>query len=588
MHVLDTVGRSLADGGGMFWETLWALVLGFGLSGAVQAFVSRAEMRRALGDHRPATVARAGFFGAISSSCSYAAAALAKTLFARGADFTAAQAFMFASTNLVVELGIVLWLLMGWQFAAAEFVGGALMIALLALVLPRVVSPARQAAARAALAEGPPAEGGGAHDGHHEHGEPEQQSAPGSWRSRIRSLAGWSDAAGYTISDLTMLRKELVIGFVVAGFADAAVPVSFWQSLFISGHGFWSALENAVLGPFLAVISFVCSVGNVPLAAALWSGGISFGGAVAFVFGDLITLPLLLIYRRYYGTPLTLRLLAVFWAVMSAAGLATDYLFRWAGIAPVAGRRTGAVTLDPWGWNYTTALNIVALAAFAALYRLYRNRARFGGGAGYAKDPVCGMQVQVAHAPASTSYDGAAYHFCSDHCARRFADNPARYAAAATTGPHPDAERTAAGTAGATEADPTEGGPGEKGESVTDPVCGMTVDPETAVHVSYAGRAYYFCGEGCARHFAVDPLGVLADAPDPVCGMTVHVPGAEFTAVQESLRYVFCGPGCRDHFAAGAPPVTPPGLMPGTGARPQPTGLRRSAAPGTRAWRPPA
>ena len=151
MAVLDTIGRSLADGVGMFWQTLWALVLGFGLSGAVQAFVSRAEMQRALGDHRPATIVRAGLFGAISSSCSYAASALAKTLFARGADFTAAQAFMFASTNLVLELGIAAWLLIGWQFAAAEFIGGAVMIVLLALVLPRAVPAAAQEVARAAL-----------------------------------------------------------------------------------------------------------------------------------------------------------------------------------------------------------------------------------------------------------------------------------------------------------------------------------------------------------------------------------------------------------------------------------------------------
>src|SRR5438270_2195748 len=205
---MDVIGRSLADGAGMFWETLWALVLGFTLSGAVQAFVSRAEMQRALGDHRAGTVTKASFFGAISSSCSYAASALAKTLFARGADFTAAQAFMFASTNLVVELGIVLWLLLGWQFALAEFVGGAIMIALLALVLPRVVTPVEQAAARTGL--------GDAADPHV--GPEGQGTLP--WSQRIRSRAGWADAAGYTISDLTMLRKELAIGFVVAGFAD--------------------------------------------------------------------------------------------------------------------------------------------------------------------------------------------------------------------------------------------------------------------------------------------------------------------------------------------------------------------------------
>jgi len=406
--VLDTIGRSLADGAGMFWETLWALVLGFGLSGAVQAFVSRARMQQALGDHRPRTVARAGLFGAVSSSCSYAASALAKTLFQRGADFTAAQAFMFASTNLVLELGIVLWLLIGWEFAAAEFVGGAIMIVLLAVVLPRVVSQAEQDEARQRLTE--TANG---HDGHN-HGGSDA-------RGGIRTLAGWSDAAGYTISDLTMLRRELVIGFVVAGFADAAVPVRFWKSLFITGHGFWSSLENVVLGPFLAVISFVCSIGNVPLAAAVWTGGISFGGTVAFVFADLIALPLLLIYRKYYGTRLTAKLLAVFWATMSLAGLATEYLFRATGIAPSPDTAEhGHVGRDVWAWNYTTVLDLVALVAFLGLYWLYRNRARYGGGAAYAKDPICGMQVDKAHPGATTSHQGETVYFCSDHCREKF------------------------------------------------------------------------------------------------------------------------------------------------------------------------
>jgi uncharacterized protein len=473
--VLDVIGRALAGAAGMFWQTLWALVLGFGLSGAVQAFVSRAGMQRALGDHRPATVARAGFFGAISSSCSYAASALAKTLFARGADFTAAQAFMFASTNLVLELGIVLWLLIGWQFAAAEFIGGAIMIALLALVLPRVISPAAQEAARDALS--------GGDDPHAGHGEPEEGRTSGSWRTRMRSVDGWADAAGYTISDLTMLRKELLIGFIVAGFADAAVPVSFWRSLFLTGHGFWSVLENVILGPFLAIISFVCSIGNVPLAAALWTGGISFGGTVAFVFADLITLPLLLIYRRYYGTRLTARLLAVFWATMSAAGLVTEYLFRWAGIAPApSAAGHGVISGNVWGWNYTTIGNIIALAVFAGLYWLYRNRERSGGGAGYAKDPVCGMQVQVVHAPATARYDGTTYYFCSDHCRHRFTASPARY----TEGTEPARDARHAGDAG----------------QAVDPVCGMTVHvPDAQLTAERDGIRYVFCSPGCRDRF---------------------------------------------------------------------------------------
>jgi uncharacterized membrane protein YraQ (UPF0718 family)/YHS domain-containing protein len=394
--VLDGIGRALADGWWMFWQTLWALILGFTLSGAVQAFVSRARMQEALGDHRPRTLARAGFFGAVSSSCSYAATALAKTLFARGADFTAAQAFMFASTNLVVELGIVLWLLIGWQFAAAEFVGGAFMVVLIGLVLPRVVPSDQIDGLRSRLDAGQP---------QHE--------------SDVRTRHGWADAAGYTISDLTMLRRELVIGFVVAGFADALVPMSWWRSLFATGHGAWSSLENVVLGPFLAVISFVCSIGNVPLAAALWSGGISFGGVIAFVFADLITLPLLFIYAKYYGTTVTLRLLAVFWATMSLAGLITEGLFHLARLTPTSPTGDHTVGIDDFGWNATTVLDVVALVGFAALYLLYR-RSRAESGGDYAKDPICGMQVEKRHPGAVLVTDEGTTYFCSDHCKHRF------------------------------------------------------------------------------------------------------------------------------------------------------------------------
>lgn len=395
---MSGVGNSLAEGWWMFFDTFWALVLGFTLSGAVQAFVSRAAMQRALGDHSPRTVAKASFFGMVSSSCSYAASALAKTLFARGADFTAAQAFMFASTNLVVELGIVLWLLIGWQFAAAEFVGGAVMIALLAAVLPRVVSAAEVEAARTRVSEMSGASS--AHDGH---------GAP------VQTRATWRDAATYTISDLTMIRRELLIGFVVAGFAALEVPTSVWRAVFISGHGFWSSLENVVVGPFVAVISFVCSVGNVPLAAALWQGGISFGGAISFVFADLIAFPLLVIYRKYYGIRLTLKLLAVFWATMSAAGLVTEYLFRVVGLLP--SRASTGIVLTHLGWNYTTVLDVVAAFGFAWVYWLSRTRPPSDR---YAQDPVCGMQVEVAHAPASVVHDGETVYFCSDHCAHRF------------------------------------------------------------------------------------------------------------------------------------------------------------------------
>jgi len=281
------------------------------------------------------------------------------------------------------------------------------MVALIGLVLPRVVGPAETTAVRASLDR--------ATTGEHAHAD--QQRSP-------RTRSGWAAAATYTVGDLTMLRRELAIGFLVAGLLDTAVPLSFWRSLFVTGHGLWSAAENAVLGPLLAIVSFVCSIGNVPLAAALWSGGIGFGGVVAFVFADLITLPLLLIYRRYYGTRLTLKLLAVFWATMTLAGLAVQGLFNATGIAPDATsrvhRHVGDVTV---GWNATSVLDVVALVVLAGIVVLSRQRDRPDAGAssGLAVDPVCGMTVDTTHPGAVLVRDETTTYFCSDHCLHRYA-----------------------------------------------------------------------------------------------------------------------------------------------------------------------
>ena len=405
--VLVDIGRSLREGFFMFWETLWPLVLGFGLAGAVQAFVSRDAMRRQLGDHRAPAVLRASGYGMVSSSCSYAASAMAKSLFVKGADFVASMVFMFASTNLVLELGIVLVVLMGWQFAVSEFVGGCIMILLLATLgalwlRGRLVVQARE---RLQAAEEAP---------EHQHG-PVSDGDRLPLKVRLRTSGGWADSATYTMSDLTMVRRELVIGYTVAGFLAVLVPASVWQAVFLTGHGFWTSVENAVVGPFIAILSFVCSIGNVPLAAALWSGGISFGGVIAFIFADLIAFPLLLIYRRYYGTRLMFRMLVVFWAFMSTAGLLTELLFRAAGLVPTM--RPTTIAPAHFSWNYTTYLNVVFLLLFGVLYWLYRNRARLGAGDRYARDPVCGMQVEKAHAPASRGRAGERQYFCSDHCA---------------------------------------------------------------------------------------------------------------------------------------------------------------------------
>jgi hypothetical protein len=423
---LSPLGRSLREGFFMFWETLWPLVLGFGLSGAVQAFVSREALQRKLGNHRPPAIVRASVYGTASSSCSYAASAMAKSLFAKGADFVASLVFMVASTNLVVELGVVLIVLMGWQFAASEFVGGVIMIVLLALLgglwfRGRTVVAARQRVA---------GEAASANDDGHAPAREDQPADGGhvpdeGWRSRVRSRAGWADAATYSMSDLTMLRRELLIGYVVAGFLTVLVPTAAWNAVFLHGHGFWTSAENVVVGPFVAIISFVCSIGNVPLAAALWRGGISFGGVVSFIFADLITFPLLLIYRRFYGTRLMLRILALFWVVMAVAGLVTEGIFSAAGLVPMA--RPTLIAPDRFSWNYTTYLNLIFLVLFGLMYWAYRNRARLGAGRGSALDPVCGMQVDLANAPATCIQASQRFYFCSDHCRLRFEEAPDRF-----------------------------------------------------------------------------------------------------------------------------------------------------------------
>lgn len=410
--ILHGVVMSLRESFFMFWDTLWALILGFGLSGAVQAFATRETLRTKLGNHRPAAVARASAVGALSSSCSYAASAMAKSLFAKGADFVTSMIFMFASTNLVIELGVVLVVLMGWQFAAAEYVGGIIMIILLALLGGVFLTGRRVQATRSRLAQPGYADG--------------PDPAARSWRVRLRSKSGWADAASYAVADLTMLRKEMIIGFAGAGFLAAEVPAAFWHAFFIQGHGVWTSVENAVVGPLIALISFVCSIGNVPLAAALWKGGISFGGVVSFIFADLIALPLVLIYRKFYGGRLAVRMLAVFWAVMAVAGLATGLIFGALGLIPT--RRPVQIVPDRLAVNYTTVLNVIFLAIFALLYWACGHRESLGGGTGYAIDPACGMQVETVSAPASSSFGGDAFWFCSDGCRERFEADPARLA----------------------------------------------------------------------------------------------------------------------------------------------------------------
>jgi uncharacterized membrane protein YraQ (UPF0718 family) len=358
-RVLGALGHALGVAGSMTWQVTWSLILGFSLSAVIQAAVRRRTIARLLGDDRPKTLAVATGLGAASSSCSYAAVALARALVRRGASFVAAMAFEIASTNLVIELGIILALLIGWQFTLAEFVGGPIMIVLMAVgfrlfVRSRLIEAARQQADR-----GLP----GSMEGHAAM-DMSIQSSGGFWR-RLASRDGYTSVSHIFVTEWAAVIRDIVIGLLIAGAVGAWVPDSFWQHLFLTGHPLASRLWGPVIGPVISVLSFVCSIGNVPLAAVLWNGGISFGGVVAFIFADLIIIPILVIYRKYYGTKMMLAILGTFYLTMVTAGFIVEFLFGGLGLIPA--ERTAKVAETAIQWNYTTVLNIIFLLLAAAL-----------------------------------------------------------------------------------------------------------------------------------------------------------------------------------------------------------------------------
>jgi uncharacterized protein len=362
--VISKLGDALSFSFGMFWEILWALILGFALSAAVQAVVSKRQMRELLPDDSPRTLAVAGGLGAASSSCSYASVALARSLFRRGADFTAAMAFQFASTNLVIELGIILAVLIGWQFTAGEFIGGPIMIVLMALLFRRLLRPQMVEEARSHANEGLL----GRMEGHAEM-DMSVADAGTIWK-RLRSPKGFIATSNYFVMDWAAVWMDIFGGLLIAGALAAWVPNSFWRSLFLQHHGALSTIWGPLVGPLVAVISFVCSIGNVPLAAVLWNGGISFGGVLAFIFADLIILPILNIYRKYYGRRIAGFLFITFYATMAAAGLIVDLIFKAVGLVPT-GARHAKVTEASVTLNYTSVLNIIFLALAALLIARY-------------------------------------------------------------------------------------------------------------------------------------------------------------------------------------------------------------------------
>jgi uncharacterized membrane protein YraQ (UPF0718 family) len=358
MQIIESIGSALLTAFSMFWEILWPLILGFTLSGVVQAVVSHKAMAKTLGCDGPRCITFAALFGIASSSCSYAAVALARSIFQKGASFVSSMAFELASTNLVIELGIILIVLMGWQFAAAEFVGGILMVILIALIFrltltPKLVQMAKEQASKNRV---------GRMEGH---ATMDMSVSGGSLFSRIFSGKGFTAISHFFVMDWASVWIDIALGLLIAGALAAWVPDSFWQAFFFSGNPLIAKIEGPLVGPLVAIISFVCSVGNVPLAAVLWRGGISFGGVVSFIFADLIVLPVLDIYRKYYGWKVMGYILLTFYVTMALAGYAVEFLFGALGIIPQ--NRSIIVLSSGVHWNYTTVLNIIFLALAAIL-----------------------------------------------------------------------------------------------------------------------------------------------------------------------------------------------------------------------------
>src|SRR3989475_3119986 len=358
MVIIQAIVNALASAFDMFWEVLWPLALGFILSAIVQTLVSRNTVARTLGSDSPRSLGFATLLGAASSSCSYAAVAIARSLFLKGASFSAAMVFEFASTNLVFELGLILLILLGWPFVGAEFAGGVLMILILALLFrwtlrPQLVDQAREHAARGLR---------GRMEGH---AAMDMAITEGPFLRRLFSGRALTAISHNFWMDVTSVWTDIGLGLLIAGALAVWVPASFWQGFFLTSHPVLSEIWGPLIGPVISLLSFVCSVGNVPLAAVLWNGGISFGGVIAFIFADLIIILILNIYRKYYGRRVALYLLGVSYAAMALAGLLMGLLFQLLGFVPVH-HAVVALTTPP-SLNYTSVLNVIFLAIMALL-----------------------------------------------------------------------------------------------------------------------------------------------------------------------------------------------------------------------------
>ncbi len=444
--IVDGIFESLRIGFSFLWTAAWAIIMGLVITSLVQVYVSKERMARVLGEETVGGVTKATLFGAASSGCSFGAIAIGKGLFKKGAHVVNVLAFMFASTNLIVELGLMILILLGWEFLVAELLGGVILIAVMAVLVHLTLPENLFDEVRQTL-----------NDRDHDHGiteDPtcgmegkdeyslvtdggetlkfcsegcmetyEQEAASsGGWREELLSWGGWYKVGNQYRKEWSMIWKDVVAGFLISGFVIVFVPQAVWNTLFLQGEGVLVSAENAIMGVAIAVISFVGSMGNVPFAVALWGGGISFAGVIAFVYADLITIPVLNVYRKYYGWKVMLYILGVFFVTMAFTGFLMEELFNALGIVPdLAGGET-ATEQTYFELNYTFYLNVIAFALSGFLLYVYR---RGLGAPGQYRDPVCGMRTDDSGP--SITHDGETYYFCSERCKQSFDEHPTEF-----------------------------------------------------------------------------------------------------------------------------------------------------------------
>ncbi|QGX93364.1 YHS domain-containing protein (plasmid) [Haloplanus rallus] len=445
--MIDGISEALRIGVGFLWTAAWAIIMGLTITSLVQVYVSKERMAQVLGDGDLSGLTKATAFGAASSGCSFGAVAIGKGLFKKGAHAVNFLAFMFASTNLIVELGLMILILLGWEFLVAELLGGLILIAVMAVIvhltLPEnlfdeVRETLNERDHEAGVTEDPTCgmEGKDEYTITTDGGETlkfcsegcmetyrQEMSSRGGWRDELLSWGGWYKVGNQYRKEWSMIWKDVIAGFLISGFVIVFVPQWVWNTLFIQGDGLLVTAENAIMGVAIAVLSFVGSMGNVPFAVALWGGGISFAGVIAFVYADLITIPVLNVYRKYYGWKVMLYILGVFFATMAFTGFLMELLFDALNIVPdLAGGET-ATEQTYFELNYTFYLNLIAFALSGFLLYVYR---RGLGAPGQYRDPVCGMRTDDSEP--SATHDGETYYFCSQTCKETFEKDPDEFA----------------------------------------------------------------------------------------------------------------------------------------------------------------